>query len=244
MDFYTYKTLRHSEQQADDELMHYGVVGMKWGVRRYQNADGSYTTAGKAHYASKKEMRKDIRKENKKAFELGRDATIAGKASVMALNQVAAAQDRVDKYMAKHPENSNPKKENKLKAKWFAAANNALDITRMKSLTDKAAMDHRKHLAEKFGEEHVTELKMSTEKISKSAATKLGQSTINVVNERVNEKGTYAVSVLGAVGSAGVAAALHLPVYFVYVPSGKSAQAAHLYAQVEGNRRARQKRSN
>ena len=31
----------------NNELMHYGVPGMKWGVRRYQNADGSLTVAGK-----------------------------------------------------------------------------------------------------------------------------------------------------------------------------------------------------
>lgn len=34
----------------DLELKHWGVKGMKWGVRRYQNADGSLTAAGKKRY--------------------------------------------------------------------------------------------------------------------------------------------------------------------------------------------------
>lgn len=33
------------------DLMHYGIRGMKWGVRRYQNKDGSLTTAGKKRRA-------------------------------------------------------------------------------------------------------------------------------------------------------------------------------------------------
>ena len=31
----------------NNELRHYGIKGMKWGVRRFQNEDGSYTAAGK-----------------------------------------------------------------------------------------------------------------------------------------------------------------------------------------------------
>ena len=36
----------------DGELYHWGIKGMKWGVRRYQNADGSLTAAGRKRYSN------------------------------------------------------------------------------------------------------------------------------------------------------------------------------------------------
>lgn len=38
--------------ENEDELEHFGVKGMKWGVRRYQNADGTLTDAGKKRYGT------------------------------------------------------------------------------------------------------------------------------------------------------------------------------------------------
>ena len=35
-----------------DELYHYGVKGQKWGVRRFQNADGSLTAKGRKRYSN------------------------------------------------------------------------------------------------------------------------------------------------------------------------------------------------
>lgn len=36
--------------EFNGELTHHGILGQKWGVRRYQNEDGSLTAAGKKHY--------------------------------------------------------------------------------------------------------------------------------------------------------------------------------------------------
>lgn len=48
-----------------DELYHHGVKGQKWGIRRYQNLDGSLTNEGLARY-SVGEAERDLGLGNKK----------------------------------------------------------------------------------------------------------------------------------------------------------------------------------
>ena len=67
---------------SDEELSHHGILGQKWGVRRYQNKDGSLTSAGKSRYqnedgsltdSEQKKLSKSIIKDYKKTNQATTD---------------------------------------------------------------------------------------------------------------------------------------------------------------------------
>ena len=98
----------------DNELYHHGIKGQKWGVRRFQNPDGSLTEAGKSryydvassydaryNYASEKyarKMEKRAEKWQKKADEAKADKDLEWAGSQ---EYAKKAQKKADRYKLK-----------------------------------------------------------------------------------------------------------------------------------------------
>lgn len=55
------------------ELRHHGIKGQRWGVRRYQNADGSLTAAGQRRYDRDVAENNMKKKENRAILKEGGD---------------------------------------------------------------------------------------------------------------------------------------------------------------------------
>lgn len=83
---------------TQNELYHYGILGQKWGVRRYQNKDGSLTAAGKKKYGTKTNFEK-VQAAKKRAEK---------KATIDKARQKANArtQAEIDKYNKKSGNNT------------------------------------------------------------------------------------------------------------------------------------------
>ena len=75
----------------DDVLIHYGILGMKWGVRRYQNKDGSLTSAGKKRYGNNDDIKdspqKNTEEPKKKSVKDMSDEELRREVNRMQLEQ-------------------------------------------------------------------------------------------------------------------------------------------------------------
>ena len=79
-------------------IAHHGILGQKWGVRRFQNKDGTLTAEGKAHIGKNKETAKKFVSDNsvsmitnRRKYESEYDSTDEGKKR---LDKIGALADK------------------------------------------------------------------------------------------------------------------------------------------------------
>lgn len=123
-----------------NSLKHYGLKGQKWGIRRFQNSDGTYTEAGKKRY----------KKDQKKAATLTRKARVTSRAVRLAEKRVGQAKGMARMEISK---------KNSLR---YAASQSALDRLRVQDENVKQRIkEHTEELKRTYGEDNIKELKVN-----------------------------------------------------------------------------------
>ena len=83
-----------------DELYHHGIKGQKWGVRRYQNEDGSLTNSGKKRYSRMF--------SNKDTYERIKSIRNSGRMDYMSARQKKSL-DKAEAYWKARAEGTKPR---------------------------------------------------------------------------------------------------------------------------------------
>lgn len=86
--------MHNLRQPYPNELYHHGIKGQKWGVRRFQNPDGSYTAAGKKRYGKPSGERSSGTKDGIPMYYVSPELYLLDAITSAAAKNIAASQSR------------------------------------------------------------------------------------------------------------------------------------------------------
>ena len=184
----TYGYIKHSE------LVHHGIKGQKWGVRRYQNEDGTLTAAGRARYGYG-----EINKNTVRDFHRSNSETYKRIKSGM----TNRANDAIEEYNAyrkqardsEYNDIMNHFRDNKTKQRFLNYMNS--------TLSDNATEDTRKYFANDWIDNEISSAKSSKtrdllDKYNNYANVTMSRDLEKYVDDIVGEYKNYKPSMISS----------------------------------------------
>lgn len=125
-------------------LCHHGILGQRWGVRRFQNADGSYTAAGRSRYGISDGRSYEISNKSKKSST---NNTEVAKNTFKEENidEEKKKRSRVEKLTDKYRQQGMSKEEAEKKAYKRAKIEKVVEVTAGLTLAAAGAYAARKY---------------------------------------------------------------------------------------------------
>lgn len=200
----------NDEILAQTTLQHHGIMGQKWGVRRYQNADGSLTDAGRKRYM--REEKKQLNEQRVKTILLGYNERRSMKQAKKALEKVNKAEERgklTDKKLAK------------AEMKLSVATQMMLDYGENHEKYKKMVDDAKK----KYGDKQIKDIQYKSFKTGKDGQRK------QYVEGSVIPRSHYITDGLISAASMTLMATGVTPIGMVFVPNEGKVRASNWYRQ-------------